>query len=322
MMQRNVLADLNAVSARLSKTQSKIASNREISKPSDDPFDAVAGAGAAPVAGRHPPARSATRRTRRAGRRRRSRRSAQITDLAHRARELLVRAPPTPPTPPTATRSPPSSSRSSSPSSRTPTRPTAGSYLFSGTQTATPPYQQGAVDAYGGDLAGYDPAQPGILREIGPGVSLSINSVATEFLGEGQAAGDGKLLDILRSAVVAPARRRQRRTARHRPRAPRRRTSTRLLDVRARNGASANRIESALSRLSEVEETTLRQLSETEDADIAKTIIDFNSQQAAYQAALRAGASIVQTLAAGLPALILPSVPSPYQRTRSQRCPP
>ena len=41
MMQRNVLADLNAVSDRLSRTQSKIASNREISKPSDDPFDAV-----------------------------------------------------------------------------------------------------------------------------------------------------------------------------------------------------------------------------------------------------------------------------------------
>ena len=32
----------------------------------------------------------------------------------------------------------------------------------------------------------------------------------------------------------------------------------------------------------------------TEDADIAKTMIDFNSQSAAYQASLRAGASIVQ----------------------------
>ena len=43
-----------------------------------------------------------------------------------------------------------------------------------------------------------------------------------------------------------------------------------------------------------MEEATLGQLSETEDADIAKTLIDFNSQQAAYQAALKAGASIVQ----------------------------
>ena len=40
MMQRNVLADLNAASARLSRTQTKIASNREIERPSDDPFGA------------------------------------------------------------------------------------------------------------------------------------------------------------------------------------------------------------------------------------------------------------------------------------------
>ena len=37
------------------------------------------------------------------------------------------------------------------------------------------------------------------------------------------------------------------------------------------------------------------QLSNTEDADIAKTLIEFNSQSAAYQAALRAGANIVQS---------------------------
>ena len=67
-----------------------------------------------------------------------------------------------------------------------------------------------------------------------------------------------------------------------------------MLGVRALNGALENRLEAALSRLGEVEESTLNQLSETEDADIAKTLIEFSSQQAAYQAALKAGASIVQ----------------------------
>ena len=38
-----------------------------------------------------------------------------------------------------------------------------------------------------------------------------------------------------------------------------------------------------------------KQLSDTEDADLSQTLIDFNSQSAAYQAALRAGANIVQT---------------------------
>ena len=40
---------------------------------------------------------------------------------------------------------------------------------------------------------------------------------------------------------------------------------------------------------------TTKQLSDTEDADFAKTMLDLNSQSTAYQAALRAGASIVQS---------------------------
>jgi len=50
-----------------------------------------------------------------------------------------------------------------------------------------------------------------------------------------------------------------------------------------------------LGRLGQIEDATRSQLSDVEDADIAKTLIDFNSQQAAYQSALRAGASLVQT---------------------------
>ena len=67
-----------------------------------------------------------------------------------------------------------------------------------------------------------------------------------------------------------------------------------LIALRAANGAKTNRLEAALSRLQEVEESTIGQLSVTEDADIAKTLIELNSQSAAYQAALRTGASIMQ----------------------------
>ena len=38
MVQRNVLADLNNISAKLTRTQMKAASGKEISRPSDDPF--------------------------------------------------------------------------------------------------------------------------------------------------------------------------------------------------------------------------------------------------------------------------------------------
>ena len=59
-----------------------------------------------------------------------------------------------------------------------------------------------------------------------------------------------------------------------------------LLEVRARNGAQTNRLEAATTRLDQMTGALTNQLSETEDADIAKTLIQFNSQNAAYQAAL------------------------------------
>ena len=69
---------------------------------------------------------------------------------------------------------------------------------------------------------------------------------------------------------------------------------TTLSAVRARNGAPPNRLEIAAARLAENEEARSSSSRTTEDADIAKTMIEFNSQQAAYQAGLKAGASIVQ----------------------------
>ena len=54
------------------------------------------------------------------------------------------------------------------------------------------------------------------LREIGPGVTMAINSVGQEILGDGQAPGDGKLLDTLRTISAGPAGRQRRRAARRR----------------------------------------------------------------------------------------------------------
>jgi flagellar hook-associated protein 3 FlgL len=169
-----------------------------------------------------------------------------------------------------------------------------GSYLFSGGETGLRPYQPGADDSYHGDQGGLDPAVPGIVREIGPGVTLTINTVGEQVLGGGQAAGDDKLLHVLRDAVDH---------LRAGDGAPLRGTDlTRLdasldslLEVRAANGARTNRLEAAMTRLGEVEESAVRQLSSVEDADIAETLIHLNSQTAAYQAALRAGASIIQS---------------------------
>jgi flagellar hook-associated protein 3 FlgL len=67
-----------------------------------------------------------------------------------------------------------------------------------------------------------------------------------------------------------------------------------LLGQLAEVGARANRLEVANGRLAEIEENVSDLLSQTEDADMAKTMVDFSMQQAVYQAALRSGANIVQ----------------------------
>ena len=169
-----------------------------------------------------------------------------------------------------------------------------GNYVLSGGETSVKPYEAGADDAYHGDEGGLAPGVAGIVREIGPGVTMTINTVGRPLLGDGQAANDDKLLHTLRDAVDH---------LRAGDGASVRGTDlTRLdanletmLEARASNGARTNRLEGAMTRLGEVEDSTVKQLSGVEDADLAKTLIELNSQTAAYQAALRAGANIVQS---------------------------
>ena len=293
MVQRNVLADLNSISTRLSRTQTKAASNREISRPSDDPFAASQA--------------MALRQSLESTRQHQSNVQDAIgwmdaseqalsltTDVVQRARDLIVKGGTD--TSDAAVRTGivaeleqivQSVKQNVAVSYR-------GSYLFAGAMTSQRPYADGADDAYHGDQAGSDPAVPGIAREIGPGVTITINTVGSDVLGGGQAAGDDKLLHVLRDAIDHL---RAGDTASLRGTDLQRlgRNLDGLLELRAANGARTNRLEAALDRLGQVEDATRAQLSGTEDADIAKTLIELSSQTAAYQAALRAGASIVQS---------------------------
>jgi len=68
-----------------------------------------------------------------------------------------------------------------------------------------------------------------------------------------------------------------------------------LDEIRADVGARTNRLAIASSRLGGLQTNATQLLSDTEDADMAQTITQYTTQQAAYNAALRAGANIVQT---------------------------
>ena len=286
MVQRSTLADLNRISERVTKAQQKASSNREIQRPSDDPYNA---------------ARALQLRGSLAGAQQYQRNIADgqgwqeaaelamgnITESVQRARDLLVQG---------ASDSTDAVSREAIATEidqliaavkQSANATYQGRYVFAGTQTDQPPYATGADDAYQG-------AATVVARQIGPGVSLEIGVTGESFLGSGPAEADGKLLDTLRT-IAADLRSGD--AARLRGEDLRRLDANidELLGVRALNGARQNRLEAALSRMAQVEEATVVQLSETEDADIAATLIELNSQQTAYQAALKVGASILQT---------------------------
>jgi len=67
-----------------------------------------------------------------------------------------------------------------------------------------------------------------------------------------------------------------------------------VTNLRATVGARSDRLQTALSRLQQLEESTTKVLSQTEDVDMSKAIVNFSQQQAVYTAALKAGAQIVQ----------------------------
>jgi flagellar hook-associated protein 3 FlgL len=165
-----------------------------------------------------------------------------------------------------------------------------GRYVFAGTATDTAPYALGGADGYQGDAGT-------IARAIGPQVEIPIDTDIRPLLGDGQPASDDKLLhtlrdisDHLRGGTTADA-------------DALRTTDLQRLDanldvlngIRADVGARTNRLDVASSRLSGLALNSTKLLSDVEDADMAQTITQYTTQQAAYSAALKAGANIVQT---------------------------
>jgi flagellar hook-associated protein 3 FlgL len=290
MVSSRVLSDLQNVSYQLSQTQQKLSSGRELTKPSDDPYATSKALSLSnELEGTQQYERTVNDATSWANLTETSFNS--INNAAQRARTLLVQA----------------GNDTNGADSRSAIADEidqlidemkgdanvqyGGQYIFSGANTTQAPYVVGgspANDAYQGDSGG-------VFRQIGPGVSVQINTLGSGVLGSG-VPGDGGLISVLRTisqhlrsgtATDADALRT---------------TDLSSLDTamdnvtaaRSLNGATTNRLSSASDRLSQIEQSTTSLLSDTQDADMAKTMIDFSMQQTVYQSALRAGANIVQ----------------------------
>jgi flagellar hook-associated protein 3 FlgL len=283
MTARLLLSDLERVAEHLTKTNQRISSGKQLTVPSDDPFGTS----------RALQLRSDLEGTRQYQRNVDEAKSwqdvtdtalGQIGDFALRARDLVVQA----------------ASDTSGPVARSAINTEieqiiaaikgeantqyAGRFVFAGTKTTTQPYNQ-TDDLYAGDAGN-------VVREIGKGVQVNVNTTAGNVVGSwngtagtgligvlrtvqshlqaGDTAGLGTDLSALDTAHDA------------------------LVGARAQTGAIANRLDAAASRLGQIEGTTTKLLSDVEDADMAKTLVDYSTQQAAYQAALKAGAQLIQ----------------------------
>jgi flagellar hook-associated protein 3 FlgL len=155
----------------------------------------------------------------------------------------------------------------------------AGSYIFSGTATSTAPFTVGGADTYAGN-------SNAISRELGQNVSMQVNvtgdtvvspilaairQAQSDLAAGGNAANLGTTdLDAIDSAQNT------------------------LAEQQAVVGAGENRATLATSRLQQLQEATTQQLSNVQDADVAQVMIQFSQQSAVYQAALRAGANLIQ----------------------------
>jgi flagellar hook-associated protein 3 FlgL len=165
----------------------------------------------------------------------------------------------------------------------------AGQYVFAGTLTTTQPYEQGETDTYAGNASS-------VARAIGPNASITVNTNISTLLGNGKASADGKLLDTLRTVAQ------HLREGTPESKSALSSTDLKALDanaevlseLQATTGSTVNQLQTASSRLEGLQVSITKTLSNTQDADIAKTSIAFSNQQAAYEAALRASASIVQ----------------------------
>jgi flagellar hook-associated protein 3 FlgL len=166
-----------------------------------------------------------------------------------------------------------------------------GQYVFSGSATTTQPYQSGSNDTYAGN-------SNSVTREIGPNTSLTVSADLSSVLGNGQTvsgqpAGDGQLLNTLRN-VVDDMQSGNTSSLSGTDLTDLGNNLNSLLGLSANVGSTTDRLQMASSRIASLQNSATDTLSNTEDADMAQTEINFSTQQAALTAALQSGASIVQ----------------------------
>jgi len=162
-------------------------------------------------------------------------------------------------------------------------------HLFAGTRTRIPPFQT-SLDPVSGEITAvsYVGNNERFSVEVSAGIMVSVNepgdamfqSIQDTFqtligIRDDLRAGDTDSLSNVRLGEIDNA-------------------MTQLLNGTALFGAKMNRLDLVHERLEEQLLSFQTQLTETEDADFVETVVTLEAQQNAFEAALSAGARVIQ----------------------------
>ena len=164
-----------------------------------------------------------------------------------------------------------------------------GQYLFSGTSTSTQPYST----TFGGNS--YSGGSGSITRTVSNGQSVAVNTDLDSVL-NGSSGSPAGLLNQLQSIytqlTASPPDTSQLNTT------DLSNLQSSLSAITAQSaglGAAQNRLQLAATRISDLQTSVTGSLSNDQEVNIATAMTTYSNEQAAFQAALKAGASIVQT---------------------------
>ncbi|MFJ8234658.1 flagellar hook-associated protein FlgL [Ureibacillus sp. NPDC094379] len=156
-------------------------------------------------------------------------------------------------------------------------------YIFSGTKTTTPPYQDGYPTVDPNNAS--DPYNKTIEIEVFDGINLQINTNSIPLFNEidqmfkqiGDEINSGATGSELSAHISTIDT-----------------NMNKLLSTRADIGAKQNRVELMDARLQSQEIIATKRMSENEDVDYEKTITEMITQESIHRAALSVGAKIIQ----------------------------
>jgi flagellar hook-associated protein 3 FlgL len=125
---------------------------------------------------------------------------------------------------------------------------------------------------------------------------VTVSTNISTLLGNGEASKDGKLLDTLRTIAqhLRGGTAEDREALGSSDLANLDTNLDTLSQLQAVSGSSIDQLRAALTRNEDLQTSITESLSNTEDTNVAATSIAYANEQAAYEAALRAGATIVQ----------------------------